>query len=214
MSAQAFRRYAVVAAPIVAAIGIVIGTFVDPDIGGDGVELAREYAENPGRIQVSALALHFAYALLAVPAAALIVGVRERGAWLANLAGVLFVLGMTTLPGFLLIDFVDLAVYDYGGAEAYEAVTDRIEELSAANVMFATGFFGFFLTLPVALLGAWRGGRMPWWPALVVSAGLIAAQWSPDEGMGLLVWAAALLILAWALWRYWYSARGGAQFAR
>ncbi len=212
MSARVFRRYAVIAAPILAAIGIVIGTFVDPDIGAEGAELAREYAENPGRIQVSALALHFAFALLAVPAAALIVGVRGRGAWLANLAGVLFVLGMTTLPGFLLIDFVDLALYEYGGATAYEAVTDRIEELPAANVMFITGFFGFALTLPVALLGAWRGGRMPWWPALVVLAGQIAAQVVPG-GMGLLVWAAALLILAWVLWRYWYSARGAAQFA-
>lgn len=36
---------------------------------------------------------------------------RRRGAWLANVAGVFAVLGMTTLPGILLIDFDEVAIY-------------------------------------------------------------------------------------------------------
>ena len=68
-----------------------------------------------------------------------------------------------------------------------------------------SGFFGFFLTLPLALLAAWRAGRLPWWPALVVTAGQIAAQAVPG-GYGLLLMAAALIALTYALRRRDWSA--------
>src|SRR5687768_5301684 len=110
-SALAFRRFAIVAAPVVAALLIVAGFFLDPAIDESGRELAEEYAAHPGREQVSALAFHFAFAALALPAVAFIVVVRGRGAWLANLAGFLAFLGLTTLPGFLLTDFYDIAIY-------------------------------------------------------------------------------------------------------
>ena len=198
MSALAVRRHAVWVSPLLAAVLLVAGTFLDPDIGADGEELAREYAENPGRIQLSALAFHFGYALLAVPAVALIGLVRARGAWIANAAAVAAVLGMTTLPGFLLIDFVDLAVYGEAGAEAWRDVTDRIEELPGATVMFLTGFVGFMLALPLALLAAWRGGFLPWWPLVVLVVGQFGGLIVPG-GFGLLLWAAALVVIAYAL---------------
>jgi hypothetical protein len=81
------------------------------------------------------------------------------------------------------------------------AVDDRIQELPGAAIMFVTGFLGFVLTLPVALLAAWRGRLLPWWPALVVLAGSVAAQAIPD-GFGLLVWAGTLLVLGYVLWRF------------
>jgi hypothetical protein len=199
-SALGFRRAAVIAAPALSALLIVAGFFLDPAIGESGRELAEEYAAHPGREQVSALAFHFAFALLAIPAVALIVAVRGRGAWLANLAAFLAVLGMTTLPGFLLTDFYDIAIYGELGGDAWDAVDDRLQELPGAIVMFLTGFLGFALTLPVALLAAWRAGLLPWWPALVVLAGNVAAQAIPG-GFGLLVWAAALVVLAYVLWR-------------
>ena len=88
-SALALRAWAVVAAPVVSALLIVAGFSPDPAIGESGRELAREYAEQPGREQVSALAFHFGFALVALPTVALIVTVRERGVWLANLAAAL-----------------------------------------------------------------------------------------------------------------------------
>jgi hypothetical protein len=197
-SALGIRRAAVIAAPVLSALLIVAGFFLDPAIGESGRELAREYAAHPGREQVSALAFHFAFALLAFPAVALIVAVRARGAWLANVAAVLAFLGMTTLPGFLLTDFYDIAIYGELGGDAWEAVDDRIQELPGAAIMFMTGFLGFLLTLPVALLAAWRARLLPWWPALVVLAGPIAAQAIPG-GFGLLVWAGALLVLGYVL---------------
>ena len=171
---------------------------LDPAIGESGRELAEEYAAHPGREQVSALAFHFGFALLAIPAVALIVAVRGRGAWLANLASFLGGLGLTTLPGFLLTDFYDIAIYGELGGDAWDAVDDRIQELPGAAIMFITGFFGFFFALPVALLAAWRARLLPWWPAPLVLAGGVCAQAVPD-GYGLLIWAATLAVLSYVL---------------
>jgi len=202
-SALGVRRAAVIAAPVLSAVLIVAGFFLDPAIEKSGRELAREYAAHPGREQVSALAFHFAFALLAIPAVALIVAVRDRGAWLANLAAFFAVLGLTTLPGFLLTDFYDIAIYGELGADAWDAVDDRLQELPGAAVMFITGFFGFLLALPTALVAAWRGGLLPWWPALLVLAGEVCAQAVPD-GYGLLIWAGTLVALGYVLWRQPY----------
>ena len=201
-SALQLRRAAVVAAPTTSALLIVAGFFLDPDIGASGRKLAKAYAENPGREQLSALAFHFAFVLLALPAVALIVAVRGRGAWLANLAALFAVLGLTTLPGFLLTDFYDIAIYGELGPQAWDAVNDRIEELPGATIMFLTGLLGFVLALPVAMLAAWRARLMPWWPALIVFLGFVAAQATPG-GFGLLVAAASLVALSYALWRFW-----------
>jgi hypothetical protein len=204
-AALALRRLAVVWAAAVSGVLIVAAFFLDPDIGASGRELAREYAENPGLIQLSALSLRFAFALLVLPSFALIRAVRERGAWLANVAGLCAVLGMTTLPGFLLVDFYDVAIYGELGGDAWQAVADRLEELPGATFMFITGFFGFFLTLPLALLAAWRARLLPWWPALVVTVGEIAAQAVPG-GFGLLLMAATLITLTYALRQVDWSA--------
>jgi hypothetical protein len=199
-SALRVRQAAVVAAPILAAVLIVAGFFLDPAIDESGRDLAREYAEHPDREQVSALAFHFAFALLAIPAVALIVAVRGRGVWLANLAAFLAFLGMTTLPGFLLTDFYDIAIYGELGGEAWEQVDDRLQDLPGAAVMFLTGFLGFVLTLPVALLAAWRAGLLHWWPAVLVFAGSVSAQAVPD-GFGILIWAGTLVVLGYILRR-------------
>jgi hypothetical protein len=199
-SALALRRGAVVAAPLLAALLIVAGFFLDPAIDESGRDLAEEYAANPGREQVSALAFHFAFALLAIPAVALIVAVRGRGAWLANLAGLFALLGLTTLPGFLLTDFYDIAIYGELGSDAWQMVDDRLQELSGATVMFVTAFLGFTLALPTALLAGWRAHLLPWWPAPLLLAGPICAQAVPG-GFGLLIWAGTLVVLAYVLRR-------------
>jgi hypothetical protein len=74
-------------------------------------------------------ALHFAFAFLAVPVIGLVV-VRSRGVWLANVAGLAAILGLTTLPGFLLTDFYDVAIYGELGGDAWQTVNDRIEGAS------------------------------------------------------------------------------------
>lgn len=127
---------------------------------------------------------------------------RGRGAWWANVAAFLAFLGMTTLPGFLLTDFYDIAIYGELGGDGWEAVDDRIQELPGATVMFLTGFVGFALTLPVALLAAWRARLLSWWPAPLLLSGAICAQVVPD-GFGLLIWAGTLVVLAYVLRGLW-----------
>jgi hypothetical protein len=138
-SALAIRRRCVIWAPLVSGLLIVAAFFLDPDIGASGRKLAKSYAENPGWIQASAVCLRFAFAFLIIPAFWPVAAVRERGAWLANVAGVFVGLGMTTLPGFLLTDFYDVAIYGQLGGDAWERVDDRLGELPGAIFIFLTG---------------------------------------------------------------------------
>jgi hypothetical protein len=180
---------------------IVAGVFLDPDIDASGRELAQEYADNPGVTQLSALSFHFAFVAWAPLVFALVGLVRGRGAWLANVAALLAVLGATTLPGFLLVDFYDIAIVDEAGIEAWQAVTDRIEDLPGATVLFVTGFLGHVLCLPVALFAAWRGGVVPLWTPVAVTVAMIAAQAVQPFGSGLLLLAVGMVALSYALWR-------------
>jgi hypothetical protein len=134
-----------------------------------------------------------------VPTFVLISLARRRGAWLANVAGVFAVLGMTTLPG-ILLDFYDVAIYGELGRDAWEQVNDRLEDLPGATFLFLTAFLGFVLAPPTALLAAWRARVLSWWPAAAIAVGEIAGQTIPG-GVGLLVLAASLIALTYALAR-------------
>ena len=136
--------------------------------------------------------------------------VRGRGAWLANVAAILAVLGATTLPGFLLVDFYDIAIVDAAGGETWQEINDRIEELPGATVLFITGFLGHFLCLPVALFAAWRGGLLPLWTPIAVSIAAVLAQAVRPFGSGLLILALAMVALSYALWRMDWRPRGRA----
>ena len=87
-SALSFRRRLLTALPALAALLIVAGVFLDPDIDASGRELAEEYAANPGVTQLSVLAFHFAFIAWAPLVFALVGLVRGRGAWLANVAAI------------------------------------------------------------------------------------------------------------------------------
>ncbi|CAN5880368.1 hypothetical protein BH23ACT12_BH23ACT12_22080 [soil metagenome] len=200
MSALSFRRFAAVWALVLSGGLIVFAFFMDPDIGAEGRELARSYAESPERIQLSAHGLRLAFALLIVPVFVLISMIRERGAWLANTAGILAVLGMTTMPGLLVVDFFDVAIYSELGGDAWQAVSDHLEELPGMVIMFVSAFIPFLLALPLILVAAWRGGLLSWWPGVLALAGAVAAQAVPG-GIGLLVEAGVLIFLGYVLAR-------------
>jgi hypothetical protein len=204
-SALSFRRIALVTAPLIAAVLLVLGIFFDPAIDESGRELAREYAENPGREQVSALAFHFAFVMWAPIVFALVGLVRGRGAWLANIAAVLATLGATTLPGFLLVDFYDIAIYGELGGDEWQQVTDRIEELPGAGVLFITGFLGHMLCLPLVLFAVWRARLLPLWVPIGMSAAIVAAELLQPFGSGLLILAVALAALSFVFARMNWS---------
>jgi hypothetical protein len=174
--ALAFRRGVLVAAPVVAGLLAIGGAIADPAVDLNGEEMYRIYADNPDPLQWKSLLYHFSYAVWGLAALLLAGVVRRRGAWLGNVAGVLAVLGISSIPGFLIVDFYDSAVGRVHGVEGLLAVERVTEPMWGLGVMALTGMAGFLLCLPVAALAAWRGGLLRWWEALAPIAGIVAGM--------------------------------------
>jgi MYXO-CTERM domain-containing protein len=177
-TALAFRRAALVAAPVLAGLLAIGGALADPGVDLDGAAMYERYAENPGPLQWKSVLYHFSYAVWGLAALMLAGAVRRRGSWIANVAGILAFLGISSMPGFLIVDFYDSAIGQVVGVEGTLDVNDRIAGMWGLAVMGGSGTIGFLLCLPVAALAAWRAGLVPWWGAVAPVAGI---------GLGLMV---------------------------
>ena len=172
--ALATRRWALVLAPTLAGLLAVGGAVADPAVNLAGEAMYRIYAAEPDPLQWKSLLYHFAYAVWGLAALMLVSVVRRRGSWLANVAGLLAFLGISTLPGFLIVDFYDSAIGQEFGVDGTLAVERAMEPMWGLEVMALSGMAGFLLCLPVAVLAAWRAGLLQWWGALAPIAGLAA----------------------------------------
>jgi hypothetical protein len=83
---------------------------VDPAPDAEGRELVQAYAANDRAQGLHTNLIHYGFAPFAPVAYAMVGLVRRRGAWIANLAGLLAVLGLSTLPGLVFIDYFSVAV--------------------------------------------------------------------------------------------------------
>ena len=187
-SALAARRWFLVLAPVLAGMLAIGGAIADPAMDLEGEAMYAVYAANPDPLQWKSVLYHFSYAVLGMAALMLAATVRQRGSWLANVAGLLGLLGISSIPGFLIIDFYDSAIGQEFGVEGALAVERTMEPMWGLQVLVGTGMVGFLLCLPVAALAAWRGGLVRWWGALAPIAGL---------GIGVLVVGAN--VLGWSL---------------
>ena len=170
--ALAVRRWVLIAAPVVAGLLAIGGAVADPAVDVDGAAMYRIYAEEPGPLQWKSLLYHFSYAVWGLAALMLVAAVRRRGSGLANVAGVLAFLGISSLPGFLIVDFYDSAIGQEFGVEGTLAVERAMEPMWGLQVMALSGLVGFLLCLPVAALAAWRAELLRWWGALAPIAGI------------------------------------------
>lgn len=166
------RRGLLIASPVLAALLAIAGSIADPAAGISGREMYEIYADEPEAVQIKSLALHWSYAFWIAPALLVVGLVRGRGAWLANIAGALGFVGMTTMPGLLFVDFYDSAIGQLHGAEGAVAVSERMDATMWAVPAFAApGAAGFLLALPLAALALWRAGLVRWWaPAAAFGA--------------------------------------------
>ena len=171
-SARAARRWFLVLAPVLAGLLAIAGAVADP-FTGNGAALYEAYAAEPERLQFKALAYHFSYLFWAAAALVLAGLVRRRGSWLANVAGVLALLGISTMPGFILADFYDSSIGQAFGVEGALQVEAGMEDMWALMVLAGTGALGLVLALPVATLAAWRAGLLPWWGSAAATAGIV-----------------------------------------
>ncbi len=174
LSARATRRWALVVAPTLAGLLAIGGAVADPAVDLDGAALYELYAANPEPLQWKSVLYHFSYAVWGLAALMLVAAVRRRGSWLANVAGLLALLGISSLPGFLLADFYDSAIGQVHGVDGALAVERAMHDMWGLGVLGLTGMVGFLLCLPVAVLAAWRAGLLRWWGAVAPIAGIAA----------------------------------------
>lgn len=205
MNAIAVRRWAIAIAPALAGILTVVGTIADPLPPGQGAELVEAYAENPGPLNIKSLSYHFAYALWLAVVFPLVGLVRGRGSWLANIAGLLAFLGISTIPGFLVTDFIDSAMGQTVGADAAVRVAEVAQGFWAFPVMAGPGLAGLMLALPLATIAAWRAGVLVWWGAAAAVAGIAAFAVFGAMLLGNSILAVAFLVLSIALARLKYE---------
>jgi hypothetical protein len=83
----------------------------------EGRELIQGYAANKGRQGLHTNLIHYGFALFAPVAYAMVGLVRQRGAWIANLSGLFAVLGLSTLPGLVLLDYFSVGVEQVAGVD-------------------------------------------------------------------------------------------------
>jgi hypothetical protein len=174
MSALSARRWALILAPVIAGLLTIVGVIADPAPAANGRELIEAYAANPAPLNVKAVGYHFAYTLWLFAALALASMVREKSAWLANIAGLLALLGISTIPGFLVSDFIDSAMGRLISVDAAMQVGEAAQQQWGFAVMALPGFAGLLLAFPLAAIAAWRAGLLPWWAVAAVIAGKVA----------------------------------------
>jgi hypothetical protein len=201
-SARAARRWVLVVAPTLAGLLAVGGAVADPAVDLDGAALYELYAANPGPLQWKSVLYHFSYAVWGLAALLLVAAVRRRGSWLANVAGLLAFLGISSLPGFLLADFYDSAIGQVHGVDGALAVEGSMEGMWGLGVLGLTGIAGFLLCLPVAVLAAWRAGLLRWWAAVAPIAGIAGGMMVLGANVpGWAVTTAGFLVLSLGLAR-------------
>ncbi len=155
------------------------------------------------------LGYHFSYTLWLASALGLAGFVRSRGSWIANIAWVLAILGISTIPGFLFADFLDAAMGQIVGVDDAVRVGELAQRQWAFTVMAVPGLAGLLLALPLGAVAAWWAGLLAWWGAAAVVAGKAAFIGFGATLPGNLLLTVTFVIFAVALARIdpraWYS---------
>jgi hypothetical protein len=165
---------------------------------GDSVSAAlRAYLVDPARSEVSAVLLHFGYLLLLPTALGL--AMVSHGAPRLRAAGlVAAVLGLSTLPGLLIIDFYDLALVAVLPLEQAARVEEQVGGYAGTLVIFLPTMFGIASSFVLLAAAAWRAGFAPWWSAVALGTGLLALTLIRSGGLPVVTVAAALLLVGLA----------------
>jgi hypothetical protein len=127
--------------------------------------------------------------------------VRDRGIWIANVAAFLGWLGISTLPGLLMIDYYDSAIGQVAGVETTLRVQEVMETMWGVPVIVTPGIVGFVFALPLAAVAAWRAGLVKWWAPLAVICGFLAFTLSGVAPWGTAITTAFFTLFAYSLWR-------------
>lgn len=195
------RRWAVIAAAGLSWVLVFISMLVDPAPEAKGRELVAGYAADTFASGLHTNLIHYGFALV-VPVVFAIVGlVRSRGGWLANAAWVLAVLGLSTLPGLVLLDLLTTATVEVTDVDTAYAASERLGEMPAFIAVLAVAVPAALLALPVAVAALWRARLVHGSIPIMAFVSAIAANAVPTWWIGFGLHAAFMLLLAWLLWR-------------
>ena len=208
-TALALRHWALVTAPVIAGLLCTFGVLMDPAAGTTGKEMYESYGANPDPLQFKSVGLHWGYAFLALPPLLVTRMIRGRGAALANVAAVFGFIGLSTLPGLLVVDFYASAIAQaHGGADAVIAVDKEFESMWGVIALTVPGLVGTALALFLTGLALLRAGLARWWAPV---SGLLVfpafAVFNATWPSGLLM-TACLTVFAVALHRAARQAAG------
>lgn len=199
-SAVTARRWFLIAAPALAGLFIVLGAATDPAPAETGPTMLKAYAADPDMLQWKAIGFHFGYTFWLASVLVLAAEIRGRAGWLANAAAVLALLGISTIPGFIIADFYDSSLTAATSADFTTEVQEKMESMWALIVFGVTGSIGFVLALPVGTIAAVRAGKLPIWGAGAAIAGFVAMHLLGTAVPGAVCFALGMSVLSVALY--------------
>jgi hypothetical protein len=146
--------------------------------------------------------IHYGFALIAPVVYAMVGLVRSaRGGWLANVAGLLAVLGLSTLPGLVLLDFTSVAASLATDLDTAVAIEDELGQMPYFILIIVPAFVCAVLALPVAVTALWRAGLVPGFLPLLAVLAAIAPNVAPTWWLGFGINAIWMLVVAYYLAR-------------
>ena len=196
------RRWVLIAMPVLAGVLCTIATLADPASGVSGPELSKAYTDGMATLQIKSFAFHWGYAFWVAPAVLLASSVTGRGRALANVAAVLGFCALATLPGMLMVDWIQSAIGQLYGPEALDAVFALVEEQAwAVPLLNIPALLGLALGLPLAMAALWRAGRVRWWAPTAALLAFVAFMVTLATWPGTVAATVLLAIVAVALER-------------
>lgn len=200
-TAFAVRRLAVVAAAALSWVLVTISMLVDPAPEASGRELIAAYAGDTFASGLHTNLIHYGFALMA-PVVFVMVGmVRGRGAWLANVAALLAVIGLSTLPGLVMLDLTSTAAAQVTDVDTAFAIEEQLGRSTAFLALVIPAFLSAVLALPAAVAAMWRAGLVHWGVAIAALLASVAPTAMPTWWLGFGAHTAFMLLLAYLLWR-------------
>lgn len=208
-SALRARRVAVIAAAALSGLLVLVSMVIDPAPDADGSEMVAGYAANLTRSGLHTNLIHYGFALLAPVVYAMVGLVGGRGAWLANVAGVFAIVGLSTLPGLVLLDFTSVATVLATDLETSSLVDQELEELPYFLAIIIPAFLTSILALPLAVVALWRARLFPAAMAVLAVPAALAPNFAPTWWLAFGTNALWMLAVAYFLARIpaqrWYD---------
>lgn len=209
-TALRLRRAFVIAATALTGVLAFVSMIVDPAPEADGPDMVAAYAADLTASGLHTNLLHYGFALMAPVVFAAVGLVRRRGAALANLAGLLAVLGLTTLPGLVLTDFTMVAALRAtGDLETLAAMDREVEGLTWFTVIVVPAFVGALLAMPLAITALWRAALVPGFLVPVAFVAGLAPNFGPTWWASWGPQLVGMLVIAYYLARipleHWYG---------